>query len=241
MKADLFAVAHRIDQLLREILRVGGHETDALQPFDFINLAQKLGKRHRLLEILSVRVDVLTEQHDLHNAVCNEAFDLCNDFLRLPAALAAAHIRYDTVAAEVVATEHDIDAGFERIFPVNRKIFYDLVGIFPDIDHHAVLGHTADKVFSEAVDDHARIFLFVFTKLSETAVDAKIGVFTDGTGIVNDKVSILGFHNVVADGFQDSLELFRIAGVHLASKCCDTGSQEFFAVLFRAFRDELLF
>ena len=152
MEADLFAVAHRIDQLLREILRVGGHETDALQPFDFINLAQKLGKRHRLLEILSVRVDVLTEQHDLHNAVCNEAFDLCNDFLRLPAALAAAHIRYDTVAAEVVATEHDIDAGFERIFPVNRKIFHDLVGIFPDIDHHAVLGHAADKVFSEAVD-----------------------------------------------------------------------------------------
>ena len=273
MEADFFAVAHRIDQLLREILRVGGHETDALQPFDFINLAQKLGKRHRLLEILSVRVDVLTEQHDLHNAVCNEAFDLCNDFLRLPAALAAAHIRYDTVAAEVVATEHDIDAGFKRIFPVNRKIFHDLVGIFPDIDHHAVLGHAADKVFSEAVDivgsenqvdemiaffelfdnerllhhasaegdDHARIFLFVFAKLSETAVDAKIGVFTDGTGIVNDKVSILGFHNVVADGFQDSLELFRIAGVHLASKCCDTGSQEFFAVLFRAFRDELLF
>ena len=53
MEADLFAVAHRIDQLLREILRVGGHETDAFQPFDFINLAQKLGKRHRLLEILS--------------------------------------------------------------------------------------------------------------------------------------------------------------------------------------------
>ena len=125
---------------------------------------------------------------------------------------------YDTVAAEVVATEHDIDAGFKRIFPVNRKIFHDLVGIFPDIDHHAVLGHTADKVFSEAVDivgsenqvdemiaffelfdnerllhhasaegdDHARIFLFVFAKLSETAVDAKIGVFTDGTGIVNE-------------------------------------------------------
>ena len=61
--------------IFREILRVGGHETDAFQPFDFINLAQKLGKRHRLLEILSVRVDVLTEQHDLHNAVCNEAFD----------------------------------------------------------------------------------------------------------------------------------------------------------------------
>lgn len=39
-----------------EILRVGGHETDALQPFDFINLAQKLGKRHRLLEILSVEL-----------------------------------------------------------------------------------------------------------------------------------------------------------------------------------------
>ncbi len=85
-------------------------------------------------------------------------------------------------------------------------------------------------------------FFFVFAKLSETAVDAKIGIFTDGTGIVNDKVSILGLHNVVADGFQDSLEFFRIAGVHLASECCDTGSQEFFLpFFFRAFRDELLF
>ena len=72
MEADLFAVAHRIDQLLREILRVGGHETDAFQPFDFINLAQKLGKRHRLLEILSVRVDVLTEQRNVLVALLDE-------------------------------------------------------------------------------------------------------------------------------------------------------------------------
>ena len=143
MCADLLTVTHRLDQVIGQILRVGCHETDALQSLNLINLAEKLGKCHRLLQVLSVGVDVLSQQHDLHNAVCYQSLDLIDDILRLSAALPSAHVRHDAVAAEVVAAKHDVDTGLKGIFAVYRKLLHDLVGILPDIHDHAVFAHHA--------------------------------------------------------------------------------------------------
>ena len=139
MEADLFAVAHRIDQLLREILRVGGHETDPLKTFDLFHSSQEFRKCDRIFQILSVGVDVLSQKHDFHDTVSHQSLDLLNNIFRLPASLASAHIRHDAVAAEVIAAEHDVDTGFERILSLDREFLHDLVCSFPYIDHHLLL------------------------------------------------------------------------------------------------------
>ncbi len=72
----------------------------------------------------------------LHDAVLNQLFNLTDDVLRRTAALASAHIRYDTVAAEIVAAKHDINARLKCIFALRRQILDDLISSFPDIDDH---------------------------------------------------------------------------------------------------------
>ena len=138
MPADLFGLCHHADQVVRKILRMRGHEADTLQSFDLLNLLQQFCKGHRLLQILSIRIDILPQQHDFHHTVFYKSFNLTDDILRFPASLPAAHIGYNTVAAEIIAAKHNINAGLERIFTLNRKIFHDLVRIFPDVNDHSV-------------------------------------------------------------------------------------------------------
>ena len=53
----------------------------------------------------------------------------------------AADIGDNTIRAEIVATEHDVHTGLERILPLHGKIFHDLIRILPYVYHHAVLRH----------------------------------------------------------------------------------------------------
>ena len=103
-----------------------------------------------MFQILSVGVDVLSEKHHFHNTVSHKLFDLFDNVLRLSAPLASAHIRHDAVTAEVIAAEHDIDAGLERIFSLDREFLHDLIGSFPDIHHHLL--------FHEALVEQLRKF-----------------------------------------------------------------------------------
>ena len=147
MAAYFFRLCHHLDQLVREILRMGCHKTNAPDALDFFHLAQKRRKTHRLRQIFSVGIDVLPQQHDLHNAILCQPLDLADNVARLSAALPPAHIRHDTVAAKIIAAEHDVHAGFEAVFSPERQILHDLPRILPDVDHHILFGHRApDKL-----------------------------------------------------------------------------------------------
>ena len=137
MPADLFRVRHDPDQVVGQILRVGRHKTDPLKPVDLLDLLQELRKGYRMFQRLSVGVDVLSQKHDFHDPVRHQTFDLTDDGLRITAPLPSPDIRNDAVAAEVIAAEHNIHAGFERIFTLAREILHDLVRIFPYIDDGA--------------------------------------------------------------------------------------------------------
>ena len=144
MSADLIRVFHDLDQLIGKILRMGCHEPDALDFIDFFYFLQKLCEGNFIFQVFTVGVDVLTKQHNFHNAVVCELFDLLQNFLRASALFSSADIRNNTVGAEIVAAEHDIDAGFKRIFALYREVFHDLIGILPDVDDHAAaLKHAA--------------------------------------------------------------------------------------------------
>ena len=151
MPADFFGSAHHFDQFIRQIFWMGRHKPDSLQSLDFFNLLKKLCKCHRMLQILSIGIDILSQKHNLHNSVCYETLNLTYDRFRVSAAFPSTHIWYNTVTAEIIAAEHDINTGFERILSLNRKVFNDLICIFPDINYHPVRLHAVRKKLCEFV------------------------------------------------------------------------------------------
>ena len=150
--ADFLRLLHDRNQVVRQILRVGSHEADALQPLYLLHLLQKLRKGDGLVQILSIGIHVLAQQHDLHHAVRHQSLYLPDDFPGLPAALPAPHVGHDAVAAEVVAAEHDVDAGLEGIFTFYRQVFYDFVRIFPNVNQHALCLEGGIEEFSKFID-----------------------------------------------------------------------------------------
>ena len=134
MMTDFPAFGHHCDQFVGQILRMGRHKTDAADPFDLLCLTEKLREGDRRIKGFSVRIDILSKKHDLRNAVFCKLFDLPKDRLGFTAFLSSSDIRDDTVAAEIVAAEHYIHTGLERIFPCGGQSFHDLGAVLPDID-----------------------------------------------------------------------------------------------------------
>ena len=117
---------------------MGSHESDSLNAVDFFHLPKKLRKGNGHIQIFSIGIDILSKEHDLLHPILGKLLNFPEDILRVPASFPASYIRYDTVAAEIIASKHDINSGFERIFSFYRKIFHDLVSILPDIHDHAI-------------------------------------------------------------------------------------------------------
>ena len=122
---------------------MGCHKTDSLKSLNLIDFTQQFRKRDRILQVLSVRIDILTKQHNFTHTISNQSLDLTDDILRLTASLATSYIRYNTVAAEIITAEHNVNARLKGEFTLNRKIFYNLVRIFPDINDHRIRLHAA--------------------------------------------------------------------------------------------------
>ena len=89
-----------------------------------------------MLQCLSVRIHILPKQHHFHDTVLHKTFNLPDDILRISAPLTSAHIRHNTVAAEVIAAKHNIDTGFKRKLSFARQIFDNFICIFPDVNNH---------------------------------------------------------------------------------------------------------
>ena len=136
LSAYLLRMRHHIDQLIRQIHRMRSHKTDPLQSLDLIHLLQKLRKGDRMLQILSIRIDILSQQHNFNNTICHQLFDLLNDLLRFPAALPSPDIWHDTIAAEVVAAKHNVNTALKGIFPLDRKLLHNRIRVLPDIHDH---------------------------------------------------------------------------------------------------------
>src|SRR5699024_682547 len=97
---------------------------DPLQPLDLLYLLEKLSKGHRFFQIFSIRIYILSQKHDFHNSICHQTFNLPDNILWIPAPFSSSYIRNNAIAAEIIAAKHNVDTGFKRIFPLNRKILY---------------------------------------------------------------------------------------------------------------------
>ena len=70
-------------------------------------------RRKSHLPGFAVGVDVLTKQHDFHNAIVCELFDLTHNWLSDHGSALPSYVRHNTVATEIIAAEHNINTGFE--------------------------------------------------------------------------------------------------------------------------------
>ena len=132
-------VAAQLDQLIREILRMRRHEAHAADPVHLADFTEKLRETDRIFQAFAVGIDVLSQEHDFADAVTGQRFRLPDDLARLPAPLPSPDIGDDTVTAEIVAAEHDVDAGLERVFALNGKVFDDPVPRRRELPYRAQL------------------------------------------------------------------------------------------------------
>ena len=102
-----------------------------------------------MLKCLAVRIYILPKEHNFNHTVSHKTFNLPDDRLWITAPFPPAHIGYNTVAAEIITSEHDIDSGFKGIFSLYRQIFYNLICIFPDVDHCASGFHAGCQKFGK--------------------------------------------------------------------------------------------
>ena len=81
-----------------------------------------------------------------------------------------------------------------------------------DLLHNMLFLHHA----AAETDDHISLFLLDAVQMTETAVDVLVCIFTDCTGVVNDKVRLVLIVRILKAGCgENSPDLFGIAGVHL--------------------------
>ena len=96
------------------------HEPDALNAVDVVDCFDEVG--NTVSERITVRVDILAEQHDFFDAICRKTLDLTYDLRHHAALLPAPGIRNDTVSAEVIAAESDVDESFVPVHPLRLHL-----------------------------------------------------------------------------------------------------------------------
>jgi hypothetical protein len=118
-----FRIRHRGDHLTAEVLRVRAREPDAIDAVDRVAGAQELAEFCLDVgeEVSAPRVDVLTEERDLTDALVRQLRYLGQDLAGAPADLAPAHGRNDAVRTDGVAAHRDLHPGLKAPFAMHRQ------------------------------------------------------------------------------------------------------------------------
>ena len=117
-------VANRFHQLVRDIDRVAGHEADAFDARNLIDVIEQIVEKavpFRL--VFAIAVDILSEQCDFFIALCQQDGGIlrqcclgCREDFR------SAGIGDDAIGAVFIAAADDRDIGFDFVFAFGAKI-----------------------------------------------------------------------------------------------------------------------
>ena len=89
------------------------HKTDSFKTFNLLYFHKKLCKRHWLVKSFSVRIYILSKEHNFYNSICYHTFNFTDNRLWITASFSSSYIWYNTITAEIITTEHNIDSGFK--------------------------------------------------------------------------------------------------------------------------------
>ena len=154
----------------------------------------------------TVRTEVITAIHDIHarlKRIFSDTWQIFHNSLCL-----FPDIQYHTVGLnprikqfcqliDIMRTKNKINKRITFLY-----FFYNC----------RLLHHTATHG-----NFHRRVFLLLIFHISQSAVNFQIGIFTDRTGIIKDKVRHRLFDRLIANIRKNGLQFFRISGIHLTS------------------------
>ena len=87
MFADVVSLGHRLDDLRGHVPGVGGGEPDPLDPGNFADGLDQIGKIRTAVPCLSVGVHILAQEGYLSDALSCQRFDLAEDLRQRPTLL----------------------------------------------------------------------------------------------------------------------------------------------------------
>ena len=183
--ADDTAARHRIDHVGREVVWVRTGEADPAQPVYAVERAQQVGEHRPPVEVTAVRVDVLTEERDLNDAVVDEAARLIEHIAQPAGYLRAANVRHDAERARVVAADADRHPCVERVVSAGREGRGERVGLLGELERRGARrfalgqqpGQLANRERSECDVDPRRLLeheRLVLLHLASTDGDAEL-------------------------------------------------------------------
>src|SRR3982750_2936833 len=111
---------------LAEIIRMRTGEPQPPHPLHRSHRSQQVGE---VVAAIEVRVDGLTEEHDLRYAGRDRCLRFANYFGELPAALGTAGGRNDAVGASVVAAALDRNPGLHAVEPPRSEVLVVLLEV----------------------------------------------------------------------------------------------------------------
>ena len=196
MVADVMRRGDRVDQLVRRILRVARHKADAVVALHFIEHGEEVGEIQTFVQPFSVGIDVLAEQRDVLIALIDQTFELSKDIRTSAASLAPAHIRDNTVRAEIIASVHDRQPRAECTAARDRHALHDI---------RALDGRSQNPLFASELFENL-LREFVDGVRPEDNVDVRIALaeFLDDRLLLR-HASAHGDHQagvLLLDGFQ---------------------------------------
>jgi hypothetical protein len=219
---DVRRLGHRGDHIVGEVLRMRAGEPHAFQAVDIATGPQQLAERQPVAEFHTVRVDVLSQQRDLEDALGHQCPYLRQDVARPAVLLLAAQRRNDAERARVVAAHRDRHpAGVGRLAPGGQcgrehlERFEDLHlggrvvpgplqqrGQRPDVvraEHHVHPGRPLNDVAAVLLrqaaadrDLHVRVRQLGRAQVTEVAVEPVVGVLPDRARVEHHDVSRVG-------------------------------------------------
>ncbi len=247
---DGVAFGHRRDHRLTEVFRVRAREADALDPVDRVAGAQQLTELGRDLgqQVASPRVDVLSQQRHLLDALRRELRDLGDDLAGTPALLAAADGGDDAVRARRVAAHRHLHPTLEAALPVRRQLGGEGAVVEPEAaagDTDAAgaepVGEVRDRARAErdvdggkaledllalrlgvaAADrDHAvRVLALPRRCRSEIRRELRVGLLANRAGVEDDDVGLVcGRCLAESEVLEHPLDALAVVSVHLAAE-----------------------
>ena len=106
--ADVLVRSHCLDDLVCEVVRVGGREADAHVWGGFGDDGQQIGEINgAILSLEIITIDILAEEGYFLEAFLLQVPELVEDAVNGTGTLAATGVRDDTVRTEIVAATHD--------------------------------------------------------------------------------------------------------------------------------------
>ncbi len=242
--ADVPPLRHRLDQLVRHVLRMRCRIADPDFRIDRGCGGKQVGK---ILPLPPVAVHVLPQQRHLPETVIAQVLHLVDDGDKGTAPLASAGKGNNAEGAELVAAAHHRypcgnPFGPHRGYIVvglhagelYRKPLFAVAGLVHQFrqgavlvgaDHHIDHGLGRQQILAQAfghatenADHEFRVFLFEVGDMVQPVVNALLGVIANGAGVEQNHVRLLdpvgGIVSVVVQNGQNDL---RIGNVHLAA------------------------